>query len=71
MEAKLQLEAESPELVKRVIEVDEDGSESMSVDIEAGEKIKVKIETDRISNMRAGINTMLRLVKTSEKATRR
>ncbi len=71
MKAELDLDLESPKIVKESIEVESDGSDSIDVTIDVDTGLLVSIEADRLSNLRAGINTIFRLIKTSEKAIRR
>lgn len=69
MECNLYLEIENPELIKRAIETNEQNSGSLKTELDANEDLKIKIEADKISNLRAGVNTILRLLKVSQSAT--
>lgn len=72
MRAELELDIESPGLVKKAIEVETDESSSLEVAIDVSDSILgVCVEANNVSNLRAGINTILRLVKSSEKSMRR
>ncbi len=70
MEANFKLEVSSPGIIKESLGVEEDSSSFLTIDTGDGE-INLKIRARNLSNMRARVNTILRLVKTAEKATRR
>lgn len=68
----MDLAVDTPETVKRAIEVEKEGSGPIEVELEVQEDgLGAEVKADRLSNLRAGINTIIRLVKTSENATRR
>ncbi len=72
MRAKLELDVVSPDLIKRAIEVDQDSSSLFEVSMDADKAcLEVEVETNSVSSLRAGVNTILRLVKVSEKTMRR
>ncbi|MFP4116241.1 MAG: KEOPS complex subunit Pcc1 [Candidatus Aenigmatarchaeota archaeon] len=71
MEAQLHFSVEEPGLIKRAIEVDETDSGSISSKMGVNDELQVSITADRTANLRAGVNTMFRLVKTADKAARR
>ncbi len=71
MEASLELEVGSPDLVKRALEVEDDVSSPIDVLIKSDENLSINIKADRLSNLRAGINTIFRLVKASKSSMRR
>lgn len=71
MEAILRILTKNPTITKRALEVDSDGSGNLNTRLNTeGDWLNVEIKADRLSNLRAGINTTLRLVKTSNSAIR-
>ncbi|MFP4116737.1 MAG: KEOPS complex subunit Pcc1 [Candidatus Aenigmatarchaeota archaeon] len=69
MRAELELDIKSPELVKKAIEVEDDESSSLDVSMEVNDScLGVCVDVGNISNLRAGVNTILRLVKTAQKS---
>ncbi len=69
MKAELEIDVQSPELAKKAIEVEKDESSSLQVNMEIkDDKLGVYVDAESISNLRAGVNTILRLVKTTEKS---
>ena len=71
MEANLRFSLDEPEIIKKSIEADQEDSGSITVNFKAKDDLEVGVVADGISNLRAGVNTIFRLVKTAEKATRR
>jgi len=61
MKAVVEIECENPELVKKSIEPETDNT----VELESMEnKLVLKIESERIPTLMAGLNSYLRLINT-------
>ena len=61
MKAVVEIECENPELVKKSIEPETDNN----VELESMEnKLVLKIESERIPTLMAGLNSYLRLINT-------
>lgn len=71
MEADLSIESEKPGIIKKSLEVDEGDSEALRTAFQTDDKLKAKINADSLSNLRAGVNTVLRLVKVCKSTLRR
>lgn len=71
MKCNLSLDISKPRLNKKSIEPDNKNSKSLSTKLKVNEGLEISIESDNISNLRAGVNTILRLVKVSQSAMRR
>lgn len=72
MKARLQIDDEDPEILKKSIVADcKDSSNTTVNSIDCKENnLIIDIEAESLSNLRGTINTYLRLVKVSRKARR-
>ena len=66
MKAELEIECKNPEIVVKALKPDVEDAKKFNVKIEAEEnKIELEIEADNISGLLAGINSYIRLIRTS------
>lgn len=65
MKAKIEIECENPEIVIKAIKPDMD-EQRFRVELKANDnKIKIKVKAKDISSLLAGINSYVRLIKSS------
>lgn len=65
MKAKIEIECENPEIIVKAIKPDMD-EQRFRVELKANDnKIKIKVKADNISSLLAGINSYVRLIKSS------
>ena len=66
MKAEIEIECERPDIVIKALKPDLEETKKFIVKIESYKsKIKLRLEADDISGLLAGINSYMRLVKTS------
>ncbi|MBU3905099.1 MAG: hypothetical protein KJ906_03050 [Nanoarchaeota archaeon] len=66
MKAKIEIECKEPQKVINSIEPDMDQNEKFEAKLETDDnKIKLTVKSDEISGLLAGINSYLRLIKTT------
>ena len=66
MKAEIEIECKRPDIVVRALEPETEETKKFSVEIKAEkEKIKLKLEAEDISGLLAGINSYMRLIRTS------
>lgn len=66
MKAELEIECKHPEVIKESLQPDIDENSKFKAEIETEkDKIEVKIEAEDISGLLAGINSYLKLIRTS------
>ncbi|MFQ6020947.1 MAG: KEOPS complex subunit Pcc1 [Candidatus Aenigmatarchaeota archaeon] len=65
MKAKIEIECENPEIIVKAIKPDMD-EQRFRVELKANDnKIKIKVKAKDISSLLAGINSYVRLIKSS------
>jgi len=66
MKAEIEIECKNPEMVIKALKPDVEDAKKFGVKLEADEnKVKLKVEADNISGLLAGINSYIRLIRTS------
>ena len=66
MKAEIEIECERPDIVVKALEPDVEEAKKFNVKLEPEKnKVKLKIEADDIPGLLAGINSYMRLIKTS------
>jgi tRNA threonylcarbamoyladenosine modification (KEOPS) complex Pcc1 subunit len=66
MKAEIEIECEKPQTVAKALTPEIDETKKFRVKIEAGKKkILLKVESEDISGLLAGINSYVTLIKTS------
>ncbi|NIO44205.1 MAG: hypothetical protein GTN36_01455 [Candidatus Aenigmarchaeota archaeon] len=66
MKAEIEIECKNPEIVVKALKSDIEDAKKFNVKIEAEEdKIELEIESDNVSGLLAGINSYVRLIRTS------
>jgi len=66
MKAEIEIECAKPDIAVKAIKPEAEDTKKFSVKIEPGkDKIKLKIEAEDIAGLLAGINSYVRLIKTS------
>ncbi|OGI11635.1 hypothetical protein A3K64_00765 [Candidatus Micrarchaeota archaeon RBG_16_36_9] len=66
MKAEIEIECDRPDIVIKALEPEIEETKKFDVKIEAErDKIKLEFESEDISGLLAGINSYMRLVKTS------
>jgi len=66
MKAEIEIECERPDIVVKALKPDVEDVNKFNVKIEAEKnKVKLKIESKDTSGLLAGINSYIRLIKTS------
>ena len=66
MKAEIEIECERPDIVVKVLQPETEDTKKFEVKIKAEKnKIKINLEAKDISGLLAGINSYMRLVKTS------
>jgi tRNA threonylcarbamoyladenosine modification (KEOPS) complex Pcc1 subunit len=66
MKAGIEIECKRPDIVVRALEPEIEETKKFSVKIEAEkDRIKLKLEAEDISGLLAGINSYMRLIRTS------
>ncbi|MFP4045674.1 MAG: KEOPS complex subunit Pcc1 [Candidatus Aenigmatarchaeota archaeon] len=68
MKARLNIPTNDSEIVKQAIEVDIQNRGRLNSKIRAEDELEIVIESEKLSGLRAGLNTYLRLVQTSQTA---
>lgn len=72
MKASLEIPSKNSRAIKRAIEADIESESHQNSQLKVRDnKLKIKIKTEKISSLRAKVNTYLRLIQTSQKAIRR
>jgi tRNA threonylcarbamoyladenosine modification (KEOPS) complex Pcc1 subunit len=66
MKAEIEIECKRPDIVVRALEPETEETKKFSVKIEAEkDRVKLKLEAEDISGLLAGINSYMRLIRTS------
>ena len=66
MKAELEIECKNPEIVVKALRPDFEDAKKFKVELETdNKKLKLKIEAENISGLLAGINSYMRLIRTS------
>ncbi|NIM47377.1 MAG: hypothetical protein GTN40_04455 [Candidatus Aenigmarchaeota archaeon] len=66
MKAEIEIECKNPEIVIKALKPDVEDAKKFSVSLESNEnKVKLKIEANNITGLLAGINSYIRLIRTS------
>ena len=66
MKAEIEIECKNPEIIIKALKPSIEDAKKFSVVLEANEnKVKLKVEADNISGLLAGINSYIRLIRTS------
>lgn len=66
MKAEIEIECESPDLVVRALRPEIGETKKFTVKLEAGnDRLKLSLEAEDVPGLLAGINSYLRLIKTS------
>ncbi len=66
MKAEIEIECKNPEIVIKALKPDVEDAKKFDVKLEADKnKLKLEIEADNISGLLAGINSYMRLIRTS------
>ena len=70
MKAEIEIECNRPDIIIKALEPDIEEAKKFKVKLETDKnKIKLKLEAEDISGLLAGINSYMRLIKTSIDAT--
>jgi tRNA threonylcarbamoyladenosine modification (KEOPS) complex Pcc1 subunit len=66
MKAEIEIECERPDIVVKALGPETEETKKFTVKIEAGkDRLKLKLEAEDVSGLLAGINSYMRLIKTS------
>jgi len=66
MKAEIEIECKNPEILIKALKPDVEDAKKFDVKLKTDKnKIKLKIEAENISGLLAGINSYMRLIKTS------
>jgi tRNA threonylcarbamoyladenosine modification (KEOPS) complex Pcc1 subunit len=66
MKAEIEIECERPDIVVKALKPETEETKKFTVKIEAGkDRLKLKLEAEDVSGLLAGINSYMRLIKTS------
>jgi tRNA threonylcarbamoyladenosine modification (KEOPS) complex Pcc1 subunit len=66
MKAEIEIECERPDIVVKALEPETEETKKFTVKIEeCKDRLKLKLEAEDVSGLLAGINSYMRLIKTS------
>lgn len=66
MKAEIEIECKRPDIVIKALKPDIEEAKKFNIELEDGKnKVKLKVEADNIPGLLAGINSYMRLIKTS------
>jgi len=66
MKAEIEIECERPDIVVKALVPETEETKKFTVKIEEGkDRLKLKLEAEDVSGLLAGINSYMRLIKTS------
>lgn len=69
MKAEIEIECKNPEIVIKALKPDIENAKKFDVKLEKNEnKVKLKVKSETISGLLAGINSYIRLIRTSIKS---
>jgi len=66
MKAEIEIECKNPEIIIKALKPSIEDAKKFKVELETdNKKLKLKIEAENISGLLAGINSYMRLIRTS------